>query len=104
VEDPGDLAKQRLSLLAERDQARRDIARGVLVLLSMIPVVTMIPLVTMLTDDVQLLVATVYVGLSIVIGARLIARGLGRHLPASFKLRQLHARNTGMPSVRVIKR
>jgi hypothetical protein len=92
-----DLAEERLMLVNLRSQARRSIAAGALVV-SLAPAMWL----GAITNDVGLLAATIYAPFALVWGARWLWSGISMHSVASFKLRRLHARDTGLPPARLV--
>ena len=86
-------------LLDARTEARNSIAFGLLILVSAIP----IHLIAIWTNDTMLLLGTLYLPFAIVFGGKLFLGGIARHSHASFKLRQLHARTTSLPSARLVE-
>ena len=87
-----------MMLLQVRSHARRSIAAGAGILLSIVPAMWL----GAFTNDVGLLAVTLYAPVALVWGARWLFNGLGMHSSASLKLRRLHARNTGLPPARLL--
>jgi hypothetical protein len=98
-ETHGDLADWRIVLLHERDIARRELLLGAMLLASTVPMVLM----AVLTNDIVLFVATFYAPLAIGFGLKFAFGGIRNYSRASLKLRQLHARDNGLPRARLIE-
>jgi len=81
-----------------RSQARRSIVAGALVVVSLAPAMWL----GAITNDVGLLAATIYAPFALVWGGRWLLSGISTHSVASFKLRRLHARDTGLPPARLV--
>lgn len=96
-----DPAHWRSLLIAERAVGRREIAVAVGLLATAVGVAV----VGMFGSHAVLTLATFYVPTVLVIGlVRLLPRAIGRHVRASYKLRQLHSRDTGLPAARLVEK
>ena len=93
-----DPAKHRLILIDDRSEARGSIVFGLAVLLAAIPIL----LLSVSTNDAVLLLGTFLVPTALGIGAKCLVSGLVGHSVASFRLRQLHSRRTGLPPARLV--
>ena len=95
-----DPAYWRSLLLSERGQARRDLVVG----LALVATAILAAAIGMLGSHAVLTLVTLYVPAALGIGAIVIWRALSRHARASFKLHQLHSRDTGLPVARVVEK
>jgi hypothetical protein len=93
-----DPAELRLMLLNERSWARRSLALGAALLASIAPVMWL----GAVTNDIILLLASLHTGFALIFGTRWFVGGLSAHSVVSFKLRRLHARDTGLPPARLL--
>ena len=93
-----DPAKHRLMLIEDRRDARGSILLGLLVVLAAIPVL----ILSVTTNDTVLLLGTLVVPVAIGFGIRYFVSGIARHSVASFRLRKLHSRRTGLPPARLV--
>lgn len=93
-----DPALLRNAHLHERAIARYDIAASA----AMFGAGITFALVGMFTNDTMLIIGTFAAPVLIFFSVKRFAGGLGRHAHASLKLHQLHARDTGLPTARVV--
>lgn len=85
-------------LVSLRSQARRTIAAGTGLVVSLAPAMWL----GAVTNDVGLLAATIYAPFAFVVGARWLISGISMHSVATYKLARLHARDTGLPPARLL--
>lgn len=93
-----DPAKHRLMLIEDRRDARGSILLGLLLLLGAIGALAL----SVTTNDQVLLLGTLIVPAALGFGIRYLLAGVASHTVASFRLRKLHARQTGLPSARLV--
>ena len=93
-----DPAKHRLLLIEDRRDARGSILLGLLFVLAAIPLL----ILSVSTNDQVLLLGTLLVPVALGFGARYLLGGIASHSVASFRLRKLHARRTGLPPARLV--
>jgi hypothetical protein len=79
-------------LVAQQREARFELLRGALALVSVIVVILTIAWST----------ASAYVILATVLATRWLARGITNHAIASYRLRQLENRRSNLPTARVV--
>ena len=93
-----DLARWRRSYLSDRADARRDLVLGLASIGSAAPAAW----VSTATNDVVLLLGTIYVPVALGFGLKYLIAGIARHAAASLRLRELHRRDTGLPPARLV--
>ena len=93
-----DPAKHRLMLIDERREALGAVVFGLVLLLGSVPVL----LLSVSTNDTLLLIGSVILPGALGFGIKSLVSGIASHLTASFRLRQLHARRTGLPPARLV--
>ncbi|MEJ7596602.1 MAG: hypothetical protein WKG01_01725 [Kofleriaceae bacterium] len=94
-----DPAKHRVLLIYDRSEARGAIFVGLVLVLSAVPVL----MLSVWTNDIVLLLGTLYLPAALGFGVRALLGGIARYSVASFNLRHLHNRPTGLPAARLVE-